>query len=56
MLAHPRDCLVCHVFAQMVVLIMRGLNSVEVLDQARFPLRGLASQKAIEVIEADAFR
>ncbi len=53
MLAHPGDGLVRHVFAQMVLLVMRGLNGVEVLDQARLPLRSLAGQEAVEVIEAD---
>ena len=53
MLAHPGNGLVRHVFAQMVLLIMRGLNGVEILDQARLPLRSLAGQKTVEVIEAD---
>ena len=54
MLAHPRDRLVRQVFAQMVFLVVRRLDRVEVLDQPRLPLRGFAGQEAVEVVEADA--
>ena len=53
-LLHPRDRLVRQVFAQVVFLVVRRLDRVEVLEQPRLPLRGLAGEKAVEVVEADA--
>ena len=54
MLAQPGDRLVGQVLAQVVVLVVRRLDRVEVLDEPRLPLRGLAGQEAVEVVEADA--
>ena len=54
MLAHPGDRLVGQVLAQMIFLIMGRLDRIEVLEQPRLPLRGLAGEEAVEVVEADA--
>ena len=53
-LAHPGDRLVGQVLAQVVRLVVRRLDRVEVLVEPRLPLRGLAGEEAVEVVEADA--
>ena len=54
MLAHPGNRLVCHVLAQMVLLVVRRLDRVEVLVQPRLPLRGLAGEEAVEIVKTNA--
>ena len=54
MLAQPGDRLVGEVFAQMIFLVVRRLDGVEVLVQPRLPLRRLAGEEAVEIVEADA--
>ena len=51
---HPGDRLIRKVFAQMIFRIVRRLDGIEVLIEPRLPLRRLARQKAIEIVEADA--
>ena len=53
-LAQPGDALVRQVLAQVVPLVVRRLDDVGVLHQARLPLRGLAGEEAVEVVEAVA--
>ena len=48
--------LVGHVLGQVVFLVVRRLDRVEVLVQPRFPLRRLAGEKAVEIIESVAGR
>ncbi len=55
MLAQPHDRLVGEIFAQVVLRIVRRFDRVEVLEQARFPLRRLAGEKPVEIVEADSF-
>ena len=51
-LAQPGDRVVGQVLGQVVALALRRLDRVEVLIQPRFPLRGLAGDEAVEVVEA----
>ena len=46
--------LVRHVLGQVVLLVVGRLDGVRVLDEARLPLRGLAGEEAVEVVEAVA--
>ena len=48
--------LLCHVLGQVILLVVRRLDRVGVLDEPRFPLRGLAGEEAVEVVEAVAGR
>ncbi len=50
--AQPVDAALRQVFAQVVLRVVRWFDDVGVLHQPRLPLRGLAGQKAIEVVEA----
>ena len=51
-LAQPGERLVRQVLAQVVLLVVRRLDRIGVLEQARLPLRGLAGEEAVEVVEA----
>ena len=55
-LAQPVDAALRQVLAQVVLLVVRRLDGVGVLDQPRLPLRGLAGEEAVEVVEAVAGR
>ena len=48
----PVDAMLREVVAQVVFLVVRRLDLVGVLDQSRFPLRGLAGDETVEVVEA----
>ena len=52
--AQPVDAALRQVFAQVVLRVVRRLDGVGVLHQPRLPLRGLAGQEAVEVVEAVA--
>ena len=51
-LAQPVDRVIGQVFGQVVRVVLRRLDRGQVLVQARLPLRGLAGDEAVEVIEA----
>ena len=53
-LVEPSEGLVRHVLGEVVVLVVGWLDGVEVLDEARFPLRGFTGEEAVEVVEAVA--
>ena len=50
----PRQGAIGQIFREVVRLVVRRLDRAEVLVQPRLPLRGLAGQKAVEVVEPDA--
>ena len=52
----PGERLIGHVHGEVVFLVMRRLDGVEVFDEAWLPLRGLPGEEAVEVIEAVAGR
>ena len=52
--AQPVDAVLRQVFAEVVLRVVRRLDGVGVLHQPRLPLRGLAGQEAVEVVEAVA--
>ena len=52
MSSQPVDAALREVFAQMILLVVRRLDRVGVLDEAWFPLRGLAGEEAVEIVEA----
>ena len=52
MLLQPGDRLVGHVLGEVIFLVVRRLDRRGVLDEPRLPLRGLAGEEAVEVIEA----
>jgi hypothetical protein len=54
MALRPGNRLIRKVLAQMIFRIVRRLDGIEVLIEPGFPLRCLARQKAIEIVEADA--
>ena len=56
MLLEPADGLVGKVFAQVVLVVVWRLDRRGVLVQARLPLRRLAGDEAIEMIETVAGR
>ena len=49
--AQPVDAALREVFAQMIPFVLRRLDLVGVLDEARFPLRGFAGEEAVEIVE-----
>ena len=53
LLAHPGNPLVGQVLGQVVALALRGLDAVGVFHERGFPLRGLACQETVEIVEAD---
>jgi len=54
----PTDCVVCQILAE-VVALLHGFwwqDARGVADQVRLILRGLAGEKAVEILEAQARR
>ena len=54
MLLHPGHGALGQVFAQVVVLVVRRLDRIEVFVEPRLPLRGLTGEEAVEVVKAVA--
>ena len=52
MVTQPVDAVLREIFAQVVFLIVRRLDLVGILHQPRLPLRRLAGEEAVEVVEA----
>ena len=53
MALHPFDGLVSQVLAQVVMLIVRWLDRVQVLIEPGLVLRGLSGEEAVEVVKAN---
>src|SRR5579871_4066393 len=51
MVAQPVDAVLREILAQMILLVVRRLDLVGILDQPRLPLRRLAGEKTIEIVE-----
>ena len=52
MLLQPPDGLVCHIFGEVVFLIVRGFDRDGVFKQARLILGGLPGEETVEILEA----
>ena len=51
---HPRQRVLGQILAQVILLVVRRLDRIEILEQPRLPLRGLAGEEAVEVVETDS--